>query len=117
MRRPAERIRSARLRSTPKGWKAQYGVVASRSSCVQAGQRVVGWANRSNALAEVLITRGDRLWEWAAPLNATQAVVAQPLACVIEALARVDVSGRDVAAAASRGRLGVRFVVVPDGGT
>jgi threonine dehydrogenase-like Zn-dependent dehydrogenase len=72
-------------------------VVASRSSCVQGGQRVVGWANRSNALAEVVITRGDHLWEWAAPLSATQAVVAQPLACVIEALARVDVSGRDVA--------------------
>jgi L-iditol 2-dehydrogenase len=73
------------------------GVVeTARCEDVAVGDRVVGWASRSNGLAERVVTQGDRVFTYRCALEPSHAVVAQSLACVIEALGRVEVEDRDV---------------------
>lgn len=73
------------------------GVVeATRHERLRVGDRVVGWAIRSNGLAERVITHGDRVLDYRPSLAPRHAVVIQSLACVLEALNRVDVADRDV---------------------
>lgn len=82
------------------GWPMHevVGVVAaSRHPAIHEGQSVVGWASRSDALAEYVLTGGDDVAVVNSGLTAAHAVLAQPLACVIHALDRVDVTGVDVA--------------------
>ena len=71
-------------------------VLASRHPAIRPGSRVVGWATRSDALAEVVITSGDQVYAFDDSLSETDAVLIQPLACVLEALDRVAVAGKDV---------------------
>jgi L-iditol 2-dehydrogenase len=71
-------------------------VLASRHQVIRPGTRVVGWATRSDALAEVVITSGDQVYAFDDSLSATDAVLIQPLACVLEALDRVAVAGKAV---------------------
>ena len=75
-------------------------VGAVEASChpeLRVGDRVVGWASRSDGLAEWVISDGDRLRPYCPSLTPADAVVIQSLACVVEALGRVPVAGRDVA--------------------
>lgn len=71
-------------------------VLASRHQAIRPGSRVVGWATRSDALAEVVITSGDQVYAFDDSLTATDAVLIQPLACVLDALDRVSVAGNSV---------------------
>lgn len=74
------------------------GVIeATRHPELRLGDRVVGWASRSDGLAEWVISDAGRVRPYRPSLTPGDAVVIQPLACVIEALGRVPVAGRDVA--------------------
>ena len=84
-------------------------VVASRDPNLRLGARVVGWASSANAMAEYVITDGLGLYEYDPELRATQAVMLQPLACVIDALERVpNIEGATVAVI-GQGPIGVLF--------
>ncbi|MFI6348614.1 zinc-binding dehydrogenase [Streptomyces sp. NPDC050560] len=72
-------------------------VVASRYPGAAVGSRVVGWAARSDALAEYVLTDGEQVHAYRPGLAPSTAVLLQPLACVLYALDRVPVAGRDVA--------------------
>jgi threonine dehydrogenase-like Zn-dependent dehydrogenase len=72
-------------------------VVASEHPAVQPGTRVVGWADRSDGLAEYVVTSGDQVHEIGPATPAEEAVLIQPLACVLSAIDRLDVRGRRVA--------------------
>lgn len=83
-------------------------VITSRYQGISEGDRVVGWATSSNGLAEYVVTRGEGLNSFSNELGAAEAVVLQPLACVLHALDRLDVRGRHVAIL-GLGPIGVMF--------
>lgn len=73
-------------------------VIASTDPDVEPGSRVVGWASRSDGIAEYLVTDSKSLSRYDVALSPEQAVLIQPLACVLYALERVgDVAGRSCA--------------------
>jgi L-iditol 2-dehydrogenase len=73
-------------------------VLAARHPRVRVGSRVVGWAAWFDGLAEQVVTRGDDVLEYDPALPPTTAVLLQPLACVLDALAFTpDVRGARVA--------------------
>jgi L-iditol 2-dehydrogenase len=72
-------------------------VVASRHAGLDPDDRVVGWAARSDALAELVVTDGTSLLEPDHVHSELTAVLCQPLACALEALDRVQVEDRSVA--------------------
>jgi threonine dehydrogenase-like Zn-dependent dehydrogenase len=71
-------------------------VVASRHRDVEIGTRVAGWAARSDAIAEYVVTDGEQVNVYDRQFEPCAAVLIQSLACVIYALERVPVSGKDV---------------------
>lgn len=71
--------------------------MASRAAQVPAGARVVGWASRSDGLAEYVVTDGAQVHAFRATGDDCAAVLIQPIACVLYALDRVPVEGRTVA--------------------
>jgi L-iditol 2-dehydrogenase len=72
-------------------------VLASRHEAVHPGSLVVGWATHSDALAEFVVTNGEHVHTYDQSFTPTDAVLTQPLACVLEALDRVPVTGNTVA--------------------
>ena len=72
-------------------------VLASRHPEVAVGDRVVGWADRTDGLAEQVETDGEQVVAYAPGLAPADAVLIQSLACVLHALDRVPVAGRSVA--------------------
>ena len=86
-------------------------VVASSSPFLEVGERVVGWARDSNALAEFVRTAGDRVVRYPEDMAPTDAVLAQPLACVLEAVARLPLAGARVAVL-GLGAMGALFALV-----
>jgi threonine dehydrogenase-like Zn-dependent dehydrogenase len=72
-------------------------VSASRDPDVVVGSRVVGWAVRSDGLAEYVITDGAEVAGYDPGLSPQCAVLIQSVACVLYALDRVDVAGRRAA--------------------
>jgi threonine dehydrogenase-like Zn-dependent dehydrogenase len=72
-------------------------VVVSRHPDIRVGSRVVGWAVRSDALAEYVVTDGDQLAEYDAGLDPEQAVLIQSLACVMHPLEMLPIDGAHVA--------------------
>ncbi|MEV6923401.1 zinc-binding dehydrogenase [Dactylosporangium sp. NPDC051485] len=73
-------------------------VVASRHPDHEVGSTVVGWATGFDALAEYCVTAGDSVAGFDAGLRPAEAVVLQPLACVLYAVERMrDPAGADVA--------------------
>ncbi|WP_327010499.1 zinc-binding dehydrogenase [Dactylosporangium sp. NBC_01737] len=84
-------------------------VLASRHPGFQAGTTAVGWALGQDAIAELVVTEGDSLVPDDGSLAAADAVVAQPLACVIYAVERMgDVTGQRVAVL-GQGPIGMLF--------
>jgi L-iditol 2-dehydrogenase len=82
-------------------------VRATAAPGVSVGERVVGWASASNALAELVVTAGSGLH----PVNGNrpETVVAQPLACVMYAVDQLgDLQGRR-AAVLGLGSIGLLF--------
>ncbi|MGY4647320.1 zinc-binding dehydrogenase [Mycobacterium sp. URHB0021] len=86
-------------------------VLASRHPGIRVGARVVGWASRSDALAEYVITDGNQLHVYSTSLSPVDAVLIQPLACVLEALDRVAVADR-VVGVIGLGPIGLLFAHV-----
>ncbi|WP_432837990.1 zinc-binding dehydrogenase [Dactylosporangium sp. CA-092794] len=72
-------------------------VVASRHRAVAVGSRAVGWAVRSDALAEFVTTDGNQLQAVPPGLRPEQAVLIQSLACVWYAVEGLPVAGARVA--------------------
>jgi threonine dehydrogenase-like Zn-dependent dehydrogenase len=73
------------------------------------GDRVVGWASRGDALAEYVVTSGDRIAKFDPALSSEHAVMIQPLACVIHAMNRLSpVDGKHVAVL-GQGPIGLLF--------
>ncbi|WP_433220560.1 zinc-binding dehydrogenase [Dactylosporangium sp. CS-047395] len=84
-------------------------VVASRHPGFAPGVTAVGWALGQDAIAELCVTEGDSLVPDDGRLTPPEAVVVQPLACVIYAVERMgDVAGRRVAVL-GQGPIGVLF--------
>lgn len=87
-------------------------VVASRAPDLAVGSRVVGWAESSRGLAEMVVADAEGLVPARSPLEAHFVVTAQPLACVLSAVDRLgDVRGRYVTVL-GLGPIGVLFAHV-----
>jgi threonine dehydrogenase-like Zn-dependent dehydrogenase len=71
-------------------------VVASRHEALREGARVVGWATRSDALAEFVVTDGNQVCPYDKSLAPPDAVLIQPLACVLHAVQRLPMSSATV---------------------
>ncbi|MFV0463077.1 MAG: zinc-binding dehydrogenase [Nostocoides sp.] len=63
--------------------------LASRTEDIPVGSHVVGWANEFNGLADKVRTDGHSLAPYEKTLAAPNAVLAQPLACVLYAVERL----------------------------
>ncbi|MBT0773131.1 zinc-binding dehydrogenase [Kineosporia sp. J2-2] len=73
-------------------------VVASAHPEHAVGDRVVGWAARTDGVAEFVTTSGDEVAAYRAGLKPEIAVLIQPLACVLHAVGAMgDVRGKNVA--------------------
>lgn len=72
-------------------------VVASRHGQVTVGSRVVGWATRSDAIAEYVVTGGDEVSGYDGDFTPERAVLIQSLACVLYPIRRLAVAGARVA--------------------
>ncbi|MEV6924587.1 alcohol dehydrogenase catalytic domain-containing protein [Dactylosporangium sp. NPDC051485] len=84
-------------------------VLASRHPGFEPGTTAVGWALGQDAIAELVVTEGDSLVPDDGRLSPAEAIVAQPLACVIYAVERMgDVSGQRVAVL-GQGPIGMLF--------
>ncbi|GGM46431.1 zinc-binding dehydrogenase [Dactylosporangium sucinum] len=84
-------------------------VLASRHPAFEPGTTAVGWALGQDAIAEFVVTEGDSLVPDDGALSPANAVVAQPLACVIYAVERMgNVAGQRVAVL-GQGPIGMLF--------
>jgi threonine dehydrogenase-like Zn-dependent dehydrogenase len=71
-------------------------VVASRHGEVPVGSRVVGWAARSEAIAEYVVTDGGQVGTYDPSLDPETAVLIQSLACVLYPVRQLPVAGAHV---------------------
>lgn len=71
-------------------------VVASRQDDLPVGSHVVGWAVRSDGLAEYVVTDGRRVARYDPQWTPLRAVLVQSIACVLHAVDRIEVAGRTV---------------------
>lgn len=84
-------------------------VLASRHPDHTPGSRVVGWDTGFTALAELTVTRGSDLATFSPVLRPEVAVMLQPLACVLYAVAQIPrVADRRVAVL-GQGPIGLLF--------
>ena len=84
-------------------------VVATRDDRLSVGEHVVGWAEGFDGLAELVVTAGQSLAPYDPALSPVEAVLMQPLACVLFAVERIgDVRGRSCAVL-GLGPIGVLF--------
>jgi L-iditol 2-dehydrogenase len=72
-------------------------VVASRRVDLPVGCRVVGWASKTNGLAEYVSSGGDQLAEYDSSFAPGDAVAIQTVACVLYAAEQLRPAGRSVA--------------------
>jgi hypothetical protein len=84
-------------------------VVRSQSGRLAADMRVVGWAPRLNGICEKLVVSATDVQEYDAALPPTTAVLLQPLACVLGALAQVRDRTPASAAVIGQGPIGILF--------
>lgn len=75
---------------------------------VAVGDRVVGWATRLTGLAQYTITSGDSINRYDRQLRPTEAILLQPLACVLFTLDQLNIPGRR-AAVIGLGPIGLLF--------
>ncbi|MCM3883878.1 zinc-binding dehydrogenase [Frankia sp. R82] len=84
-------------------------VAASCHPAHARGDRVVGWASRFDAIAELVVTAGEGLAGYDPSLPPTTAVMLQPLACVLYAVEQLgDIRGQ-CAAVIGQGPIGLLF--------
>ena len=84
-------------------------VIASAGDRIRVGQRVVGWVRDEHGLSQDAIAEQSRLQVVPDDLSDVEAVVAQPLACVLCAVDRFgEVSGQR-AVVLGQGTIGLMF--------
>jgi threonine dehydrogenase-like Zn-dependent dehydrogenase len=87
-------------------------VLASTDPDVVVGEMVVGWASRFDGLSEYLITDAQSVCAYDTRLSPEEAVLVQPLACVLFAVERLgDVAGQHCAVI-GLGAIGLLFASV-----
>jgi threonine dehydrogenase-like Zn-dependent dehydrogenase len=87
-------------------------VIASTDPGIVVGQMVVGWASRFDGIAEYLVTDAQGVCAYDARLSPEDAVLIQPLACVLFAAERLgDVTGQHCAVI-GLGAIGLLFASV-----
>ena len=84
-------------------------VLASRDPRHGVGDLVVGWGSRLNALAELAISVGDDLASFDPRLRPEQAVMLQPLACVLYAVEQLPGVAGSSTAVLGQGPMGLLF--------
>ena len=84
-------------------------VVFSTADRIPAGQRVVGWVRDQHGLSEYVVATGYQLLAVPEHLSDVEAVVAQPLACVICAVDRLGDVGGQRAVVLGQGPIGLMF--------
>jgi len=84
-------------------------VIASKSTSIAVGQRVVGWAKDLQGLVEVFTAYADQVVPVEPDVSDIAAVVAQPLACVMCAVDRFDSVEGKRAAVIGQGPIGLFF--------
>ncbi len=84
-------------------------VLACPNGRFELGAQVVGWVANSDALAELVVTRSDNVVEFDPSLTPQQAVVMQPLACVMHTIARLGSLADKRVAVIGLGPIGLLF--------
>jgi len=84
-------------------------VVASTSPVAVPGDRVVGWASRNDGMAELVITDAGSVVVVDTQQAIVEAVMLQPLACVLAALDRLPTVRGRAAAVIGLGPIGALF--------
>lgn len=89
-------------------------VIASADPALPIGSRAVGWASRTDGLCEFVVTADDSLAEVPATpgLTDSQALTAQPLACVLDAVERIAPQPAEPVAVLGLGPFGLLFAHV-----
>lgn len=87
-------------------------VQESRADYVQAGQRMVGWATFFDGLCEYIVTEAAGLYVVPDELSAAEAVILQPLACIINAVRRIGGVSAKRCAVIGLGPIGLLFTQV-----
>ncbi|AXK37148.1 alcohol dehydrogenase [Streptomyces armeniacus] len=87
-------------------------VVATTDPAFEPGQHVVGWATAFDGMAEYVVTDSASLSGYDAPVAPEQAVLLQPLACVLYAVERTGDVTDDVCAVLGLGPIGLLFAHV-----
>lgn len=88
--------------------------IVEYSQCADApvGQRMVGWATYFDGLCEYIVTEAAGLYPVPYGLSPADAVILQPLACIINAVSRVgEISGKRCAVL-GLGPIGLLFIHV-----
>ena len=81
----------------------------TRDENLEPGARVVGWASGNNALTEMVVTDGEGLFEYDSGLRPEEAIMLQPLACVMHAVEQVAAIEGCRAAVIGQGPIGLLF--------
>ena len=84
-------------------------ILASRHPDRHPGERVVGWANTTDALAEFVVTGGTSVAPYDPRLAPETAVLLQPLACVLYAVRSLPPVAGATVAVIGQGPIGLLF--------
>jgi L-iditol 2-dehydrogenase len=84
-------------------------VVATNAADLGCGTRVVGWADSANGLAEYVVTNASSVMRYDERLKPAEAVMLQPLACVMYAVDQLGPLAGARAAVIGQGPIGLLF--------
>jgi threonine dehydrogenase-like Zn-dependent dehydrogenase len=84
-------------------------VVLAASDELKPGDRVVGWATRFDGLSDYIITEASSLHAYQIELPPEEAVVMQPLACVLYAVERIGSVAGQTCTVLGLGPIGLLF--------
>ncbi len=84
-------------------------VVTAASGDLRPGDQVVGWATRFDGLADYIVTEDSSLHAYQLPLPPEEAVLIQPLACVLYAVERLGPVAGQACAVLGLGPIGLLF--------
>lgn len=108
---PRASLEDGRLRNPPGAPVHEVAgeVLASADHGLEPGERVVGWASGANGLAEYVITNATDVVRYDERLKPEQAILLQPLACVLHAVGELGPLEGVRAAVIGQGPIGLLF--------